>query len=110
MVQTLKKQTLYYILYLCSLLSLIAIQDTGSGMFVLLAVLPMGATILGVVYGLKQEFSVYYNLIIGVLSLVILFVSLRQIDAVLVYTGIYTALSFVGNLVGFWLRKLGKQS
>lgn len=108
MVQTLKKQTLYYILYLCSLLSLIAIQDTGSGMFILLTVLPVCATIVGGICGLKQGFSLYYNLVIGFITLVALSIFLKQADAVMLYTGIYMALSFVGNFVGSLLKKTKK--
>lgn len=107
MVQKLKKQVLYYILYLCSFLSLIAMRDTGSAMLVLLVLIPMCDTILGVIYGTKQGFSLYYNLTIGFITLVILSICLRQIDAVMVYTGIYMVLSFVSNLAGLWLRKLG---
>lgn len=114
MAQTLKKQIFYYILYLCSFLSLIAIRDTGGGMFVLLVVLPMCATILGIIYGLKQGFFFYYNLIIGFLTASILCfwfyqMGTQQVDSILIYTGIYMALSFVGNSVGFWLRKLGQK-
>lgn len=108
MVQTLKKQMLYYILYLCNFLSIIAIRDTGSGMFVLLIVLPVCTTILGAICGLKQGFSLYYNLVIGFVTLAGLSIYIRQIDAVMVYTGIYVALSFGGNLVGSLLKKTKK--
>lgn len=60
-----KNWVYYFIIFITFYLIPILIQDTGSGMFILLIVIPLITLITSIIYGLRNVFDFIYPLIIA---------------------------------------------
>lgn len=79
------------------------IQDTGSGMFVMLLLIPFICFITSILYGLKNGLDIGY--IMSVALLFLLSVPLFYNESALPYVVIYAAIALVGNLLALPFRK-----
>ena len=73
------------------------IIDTGSGMFILVLVIPVLIFVCSVIYGIKHGFSPLFTLITAILfapSILIFYNSTAWI-----YIVVYSIISFVGNII-----------
>ena len=62
-----KNWVYYFIIFITFYLIPILIQDTGSGMFILLIVIPLMTLITSIIYGLRNVFDFIYPLIVAIL-------------------------------------------
>ena len=69
-----KNWVYYFIIFITFYLIPILIQDTGSGMFILLIVIPLITLITSIIYGLRNVFDFIYPLIVAILFIPTLFI------------------------------------
>lgn len=93
----------YFIVFIAFYLFPMLIKDTGSGMFILLIVIPLITFITSIIYGLKNTFDFLYPLIIAILFIPTLFIY-YNISA-WTYILVYSMIAVVGELLGKILQK-----
>ena len=93
----------YFIVFIAFYLFPMLIKDTGSGMFILLIVIPLITFITSIIYGLKNTFDFLYPLIIAILFIPTLFIY-YNISA-WTYIIVYSVIAVVGELLGKALQK-----
>ena len=93
----------YFIVFITFYLFPMLIKDTGSGMFILLIVIPLITFITSIIYGLKNTFDFLYPLIIAILFIPTLFIY-YNISA-WTYILVYSMIAVVGELLGKTLQK-----
>ena len=99
-----KKNWIYYlIIFITFYLNPIIIKDTGSGMFILLIVIPLITLITSIIYGLRNTFNFIYPLIVAILFIPTLFIYYNT--SALVYVIAYSMISFIGELLGKTLQR-----
>ena len=74
------------------------IQDTGTGIFMLLFVLPIITFICGIIYGILQGFDFILPVIVAILFAPTLFIFYNE--SAWVYIVAYAVAAFVGNGIG----------
>ena len=75
-----------------------AIQDTGSGMFVLLVVLPMSCLIVAWRYGSRYSFDILFPILTAMLFIPTIFIYYNS--SAIIYVLIYGLISMIGNAIG----------
>lgn len=99
-----KKNWVYYFIILITFYLIpILIQDTGSGMFILLIVIPLITLITSIIYGLRNVFDFIYPLIVAILFIPTLFIY-YNISA-WVYIIAYSLIALIGEILGKILQK-----
>lgn len=93
----------YFIIFIAFYLFPMLIKDTGSGMFILLIVIPLITFITSIIHGLKNTFDFLYPLIIAILFIPTLFIY-YNISA-WSYIIVYSVIAVVGELLGKTLQK-----
>ena len=94
-----KKNWIYYlIIFIAFYLVPILIKDTGSGMFILLIVIPLITLITSIIYGLRNTFDFIYPLIVAILFIPTLFIYYNT--SALVYVIAYSMIAVIGELLG----------
>lgn len=79
------------------------IKDTGSGMLVILIVLPVISLICSLIYGLKNGFQPLFSILL--MALYIPSVFLIYNSSAMIYALIYGVLSFIVMYMGFQISK-----
>lgn len=87
------------IFYLLPLL----IIDTGSGMFIMLMLMPILCLAVSFCYGIKRGFSFYYPLFTMIIFIPTIFIYYN--DSAIIYIFIYGAISLTGNFIGDLFKK-----
>lgn len=106
MKEWIKKYTVYIVvamMYYC--IPLYLVKDTGSGIFLLLMVIPIIVFLISLVFAIKNGFKWYFSIIVGLLWFPNVFI---LNDSASSYTMVYGAISFIGQLIGNLLRKYRK--
>ncbi|MCI6077009.1 MAG: hypothetical protein SO040_02175 [Catenibacterium mitsuokai] len=98
-----KNWVYYFIIFITFYLIPILIQDTGSGMFILLIVIPLITLITSIIYGLRNVFDFIYPLIVAILFIPTLFIY-YNISA-WVYIIAYSLIALIGEILGKTLQK-----
>ncbi|MDD6596136.1 MAG: hypothetical protein PUE92_08870 [Catenibacterium mitsuokai] len=98
-----KNWVYYFIIFITFYLIPILIQDTGSGMFILLIVIPLITLITSIIYGLRNVFDFIYPLIVAILFIPTLFIY-YNISA-WVYIIEYSLIALIGEILGKTLQK-----
>ena len=98
-----KNWVYYFIIFITFYLIPILIQDTGSGMFILLIVIPLITLITSIIYGLRNVFDFIYPLIVAILFIPTL-VIYYNISA-WVYIIAYSLIALIGEILGKTLQK-----
>ena len=99
-----KKNWIYYlIIFIAFYLVPILIKDTGSGMFILLIVIPLITLIISIIYGLRNTFDFIYPLIVAILFIPTLFIYYNT--SALVYVIVYSMIAVIGELLGKTLQR-----
>ena len=99
-----KKNWIYYlIIFIAFYLVPILIKDTGSGMFILLIVIPLITLITSIIYGLRNTFDFIYLLIVAMLFIPTLFIYYNT--SALVYVIAYSMIAVIGELLGKTLQR-----
>lgn len=103
MKEWIKKYTVYIVIAIMYyFIPLYLVKDTGSGIFLLLIVIPVIVFLISLVFAKKNGFRWYFSVIIGLLWFPNVFI---LNDSASSYIIIYGVISFVGQLIGFFLRK-----
>lgn len=100
------KARLMYLLivWICYVLSSLAIFiDAGLAIMGIIFFTPLIILILSILYSRRYKFDVIFSIIIGVLFLPLVIYPYNE--TAFIYSLIYAAVSFVGQTVGFVLRK-----
>ena len=93
-----KKNWIYYlIIFIAFYLVPILIKDTGSGMFILLIVIPLITLITSIIYGLRNTFDFIYPLIVAILFIPTLFIYYNT--SALVYVIAYSMIAVIVELL-----------
>lgn len=98
-----KNWVYYFIIFITFYLIPILIQDTRSGMFILLIVIPLITLITSIIYGLRNVFDFIYPLIVAILFIPTLFIY-YNISA-WVYIIAYSLIALIGEILGKTLQK-----
>lgn len=98
-----KNWVYYFIIFITFYLIPILIQDTGSGMFILLIVIPLITLITSIIYGLRNVFDFIYPLIVAFLFIPTLFIYYNA--SAWTYILVYSMIAVIGELLGKTLQK-----
>lgn len=98
-----KNWVYYFIIFITFYLIPILIQDTGSGMFILLIVIPLITLVTSIIYGLRNVFDFIHPLIVAILFIPTLFIY-YNISA-WVYIIAYSLIALIGEILGKTLQK-----
>lgn len=98
-----KNWVYYFIIFITFYLIPILIQDTGSGMFILLIVIPLMTLITSIIYGLRNVFDFIYPLIVAILFIPTLFIYYNA--SAWTYILVYSMIAVIGELLGKTLQK-----
>ena len=103
MKEWIKKYTVYIIIAMMYyFIPLYLVKDTGSGIFLLLMAIPIIVFLISLIFAIKNGFKWYFSIIVGLLWFPNVFI---LNDSASSYIIIYGAISFIGQLIGFFLRK-----
>ena len=103
MKEWIKKYTVYIVIAMMYyFLPLYLVKDTGSGIFLLLMAIPIIVFLISLIFAIKNGFKWYFSIIVGLLWFPNVFI---LNDSASSYIIIYGAISFIGQLIGFFLRK-----
>jgi hypothetical protein len=83
------------------------VMDTGSGMFILLIVVPVICLITSIIYGLLIGFRLYFSLIVGILFIPTIFIYYNE--SAWVYAVAYAIISFIGQALGIIMSLTNKK-
>lgn len=99
-----KKNWIYYlIIFIDFYIVPMLIKDTGSGMFILLIVIPLITLITSFVYGLRNTFDFIYPLIVAILFIPTLFIYYNT--SAWIYVVTYSMIAVIGELLDKILQK-----
>lgn len=102
--EKLKKNWIYYLIILIAFyLVPMLIKDTGSGMFILLIVIPLITLITSLIYGLRNTVDFVYPLIVAILFIPTLFIYYNT--SAWIYIIVYSVIAVIGELIGKILQK-----
>lgn len=74
------------------------IQDTGSGMVILLMIMPAVCLACAVLFGWKHKISLAYPCLVAILFLPAVFIFFNL--SALIYAAVYAVVALAGNLTG----------
>ena len=100
----LKKNIVYYILLLLDFYVIPwFIKDTGSGMVVMLMIIPLVCLVTSIFYGIRNGFDFWYILIVAIMFIPSIFIFYNY--TAWVYVVAYTIIATLGNLIALPFRK-----
>ena len=80
------------------------INDTGTGIFFLLILIPIICFITSIIYGIRHSFNLIFLLLIMALFIPTIFIFYNESAAV--YVLIYGIIEAIGNLLGSLIKKM----
>lgn len=98
-----KNWIFYFIILIAFYLVPMLIKDTGSGMIILLVVIPLITFIASLMYGLKNTFDFFYPLLVAILFIPTLFIYYNT--SAWIYIIVYSMIAVIGELLGKTLQK-----
>ena len=102
--EKLKKNWIYYlIIFIAFYIVPMLIKDTGSGIFILLIVIPLITLITSLIYGLRNTVDFIYPLIVAILFIPTLFIYYN--NSAWIYIFVYSMIAVIGELLGKTLQK-----
>lgn len=100
----LKKNIVYYILLLLDFYVIPwFIKDTGSGMVVMLMIIPLVCLVTSIFYGIRNGFDFWYILIVAIMFIPSIFIFYNY--TAWVYVVAYIIIASLGNLIALPFRK-----
>ena len=102
--EKIKKNWIYYlIIFIAFYLVPILIKDTGSGMTILLIVIPLITLINSLIYGLRNTSDFIYPLVVEIMFIPTLFIYYNA--STWNYSISYSLIALIGELLGKTLQK-----
>ena len=100
-----REMSLYLIVIILAFYALPAfINDTGSGIFFLLILIPIICFLTSLIYGIRHSFNLIFLLLIMILFIPTIFIFYNESAAV--YVLIYGINAVIGNLLGSLIKKM----
>ena len=100
-----REMSVYLIVIILAFYALPAfINDTGSGIFFLLILIPIICFLTSLIYGIRHSFNLIFLLIIMALFIPTIFIFYNESAAV--YVLIYGINAVIGNLLGSLIKKM----
>ena len=100
----LKKNMIFYIVLLADFDVIpCLIKDTGSGMIVMLMIVPLVCLVTSIFYGIRNGFRFLYILIVLIMLIPSIFIFYNY--TAWVYVVAYTVIALLGNLIALPFRK-----
>ena len=100
-----REMSVYLIVIILAFYALPAfINDTGSGIFFLLILIPIICFLASLIYGIRHSFNLIFLLIIMILFIPTIFIFYNESAAV--YVLIYGINAVIGNLLGSLIKKM----
>ena len=93
---------LFVVIFAFNVLPLL-IQDTGSGMLILLIGIPMICFMVSFIYGIKNSFNFLFSLLVILLFVPTIFIFYNESASI--YILAYGVISLIGNFIGGILYK-----
>lgn len=76
----------------------VLVEDTGSGMFILLGLVPLSTFLVSLVYGWLKSFSLLFPILVAALFVPTVYMFYNE--SALVYVAAYGVISLIGTFVG----------
>ena len=94
------KQMLPYLLIMIGIFYILPmlIIDTGSGMFILLVLVPLACLLTSLAYGFKNSFTLTFPILVMLIFIPSIFIFYNE--SAIVYVFAYGAISLVGSFLG----------
>lgn len=100
----LKKNIVFYVLLFLDFYVIPCfIKDTGSGMIVMLMIIPLVCLVTSIFYGIRNGFDFWYVLIVAIMFIPSIFIFYNY--TAWVYVVAYTVIALLGNLITLPFRK-----
>ena len=100
-----KEMSLYLMVIMLAFYVLPAfINDTGSGIFFLLILIPIICFLTSLIYGIRHSFNLIFLLLIMILFIPTIFIFYNESAAI--YVLIYGIIAVIGNLLGSLIKKM----
>ena len=100
-----REMTLYLIVIIPSFYVLaVLINDTGTGIFFLLILIPIICFLTSLIYGIRHSFNLIFLLIFMILFVPTIFLFYNESAAV--YVLIYGIIATTGNILGSLIKKM----
>ena len=100
-----REMSVYLIVIILAFYALPAfINDTGSGIFFLLILIPIICFLTSLIYGIRHSFNLIFLLLIMALFIPTIFIFYNESAAV--YVLIYGIIAAIGNLLGSLIKKM----
>ena len=100
-----REMSVYLIVIILAFYALPAfINDTGSGIFFLLILIPIICFLTSLIYGIRHSFNLIFLLLIMILFIPTIFIFYNESAAV--YVLIYGIIAAIGNLFGSLIKKM----
>ncbi len=99
-----KKNWIYYLIIFITFYFIpLFIKDTGSGMFILLIVIPLITLITSIIYGFRNTFDFFYTVLVAILFIPTLFIYYNA--SAWIYILAYSMIALIGELLGKTLQR-----
>lgn len=99
-----KKNWIYYLIIFITFYFIpLFIKDTGSGMFILLIVIPLITLITSIIYGFRNTFDFFYLVLVAILFIPTLFIYYNA--SAWIYILAYSMIALIGELLGKTLQR-----
>lgn len=100
----LKKNIAFYILLLSDFYIIPwLIKDTGSGMIIMIMIIPLVCFVTSIFYGIKNGFDFWYILIVAIMFIPSIFIFYNY--TAWIYVVAYAGIALLGNLIALPFRK-----
>ena len=100
-----REMSVYLIVIILAFYALPAfINDTGSGIFFLLILIPIICFLTSLIYGIRHSFNLIFLLLIMIIFIPTIFIFYNESAAV--YVLIYGIIAAIGNLLGSLIKKM----
>ena len=100
-----REMSVYLIVIILAFYALpVLINDTGSGIFFLLILIPIIFFLTSLIYGIRHSFNLIFLLIIMILFIPTIFIFYNESAAV--YVLIYGIIATIGNLLRSLIKKM----
>ena len=102
-----KEMSLYLMVIMLAFYVLpVLINDTGTGIFFLLILIPIICFLTSLIYGIRHSFNLIFLLLIMILFVPTIFIFIFYNESAAVYVLIYGIIATTGNLLGSLIKKM----
>lgn len=105
--KTMRFYSFYLLMFLIEFLLPLLIRDTGSGMFVLLVLVPVSVLVISGLFAMMYGFQWIFPLFTAALWIPVVFLYMNE--SAMIYLWIYGGITLLGQGVGHHMRRCDKE-